>query len=95
MRCAQARAAAATIQSRFKEFYCGVCGCVAAASKAKSTKLYLKVNSPCVTERAGATHAKPRQITNACNFQFRVEEETIVGRLRVPSWAGARPRSDT
>ena len=57
-------------------------------------KLYLKVNSPCVTERAGATHAKPRQITNACNFQFR-EEETIVGRLRVPSWAGARPRSDT
>jgi hypothetical protein len=30
-------------QSRFKEFYCGVCGCVAAASKEKSTnKLHLK-----------------------------------------------------
>jgi hypothetical protein len=39
-RCAQA---AANIQSRFKEFYCGVCGCVAAASKEKSTnKLHLK-----------------------------------------------------
>ena len=74
MRCAQARAAAATIQSRFKEFFCGVCGCVAAASKAKSTKLYLKVNSPCVTERAGATHAKPRQTRMHANFfQFRVE----------------------
>jgi hypothetical protein len=37
------------------------CGCVVAASKEKSTKLHLKGYSPCLTERAGSTHAKPRQ----------------------------------
>ena len=48
-------------QSRFKRILLWGLRLRRSRFKAKSTKLYLKVNSPCVTERAGARHAKPRQ----------------------------------